>query len=111
MDEIRRKEGAADPAVDKVTAAVVARCIRATATPCEATRSVFADIPRSCGTVTLKGQSDRRVGIRIEVLDRRIFTDTRRDFLACLNGPHPAIYGSGLPRTAGFRARVRVTDD
>ncbi len=110
LDAIRREDGAAERDVGKVTAAIVARCVRATATPCEATSSIFGGVPPSCGVLTLEVQSDARGGVRTEVLDRGSFTDTRRSFLACLDGTHPAVYGSGLPRASRARANVRVTN-
>jgi len=109
LDATRREDGAAERDVGKVTAAIVARCVRATATPCEATSSIFGGVP-SCGVLTLEVQSDARGGVRTEVLDRGSFTDTRRSFLACVDGPHPAVYGSGLPRASRARANVRVTN-
>src|SRR4029079_13118528 len=64
LDEIRRREGAADADIAKVAGAVVARCFRVADAPCES--HIFGGA--SCRTVVLEGTLADRGRLTTRVL-------------------------------------------
>jgi len=104
LDEIRRREGAADADIAKVAGAVVARCFRVADAPCES--HIFGGA--SCRTVVLEGTLADRGRLTTRVLSEGPVLSEEIRLRRCLDGPQPPMYGSGLSRPSRFIVHVRV---